>query len=185
MKQLYFILTSLLLLTTFSCNKENPEEETQEETQEEMQVVCENEPFQFTIEYDGQQTQVDSCWLLYIPFDPNSTLIVNDKVAVIKWEVPGNPGWDSSFNFAYGDWDSEIESNTAYESTFMTATVIDGSSSLGYAQVYDNGIDGSIIVNVEEFNPENGFICGNFEGEALYYDASVQVSGSFKGRLNP
>lgn len=186
MKNAIYYTFCCLLLLTFACTKENPTQEQEQEQVEETLVVCESDPFQFYIEVEGIELTADSCWVVYVPHDPNSNIIVDEKWAVLKWEYPGFPSWNSanSFAFAYGDSDSELESGQSYEARQIAGVVqFDGSNGEMFGAL---GEDGAVTFNIDEFNPESGFICGNFEGRALFTnDELVDLKGSFKGHLNP
>jgi len=174
MKNLLYLI---LVLTIISCSKENPEG-PQEEV---VELLCENDDYEFSIEVNGISLSVENCWLVYAP-DSNINL-PEGAPAVIKWELPGFPEWNGANSFTFIFEGDDIESGATYEaSSILGVVAFDGSD----GEMFQGLGDESVTFTIDEFNPESDYICGSFEGKALFTDYEVvEISGSFKGRINP
>lgn len=173
MKYLYL---SLVILFSISCATDSPEEI------EAVSIVCESNPIQFSIDVNGISMTADSAWLVFHT-DPESVGLQEDFPAIIKWEYPGYPEWNgaNSFTFIYNT--ASIESGTTYLASQIIGVVqFDGSD----GEMFQGLGDEAVSVTVDEYNSDSGYICGSFEGKALFTDYQVvDLMGSFKGVLNP
>jgi len=174
MKNLLYLILAFVAL---ACNKENPET-PQEEV---VELLCEDNDYEFFIEVNGISLSVENCWLVY---SPDSNIVFPEGApAVVKWELPGFPEWNgaNSFTFIYNE--DDIESGMTYDASSIIGVVaFDGSG----GEMLQGLGDESVTFTIDEFNPANDYICGSFEGKALFTDYEVvEIEGSFKGRINP
>jgi len=167
----------MLAFLIISCNKEGPDA-TQEEF---VQLLCENDDYEFSIDVNGISLSVENCWIVYAP--ETSSSFPNGAPAVIKWELPGFPEWNGANSFTFIYQEGDLESGTSYDaSSILGVVAFDGSG----GEMFQGLGEESVSITVDEFNPDSNYICGSFEGRALFTDYQVvDIAGSFRGRINP
>ena len=175
MKQLFYI--SLLFLA-FACNKES----VQDPEEEVAQLLCEDDDYGFSIEVAGISFSTDECWLVYAPAQPNVSTEPGNP-AVIKWEVPGYPEWNGANSFTFIFEEDDLQSGKTYEGFGILGVVaFDGSD----GEMFQGLGEEAVTFTVDEFSPDNDYVCGSFKGKALFTDYQVvEFEGNFKGRINP
>lgn len=156
--------------------------ETEEKPMESTSLICEDDPFQFSLEVSNIALATDSCWLAYLE-NPSEIEVIGGNPAVIKWTYPGFPEWDTSNSLAFSYDKDTIESGQSYAATQIIGVVqFDGSN----GEMFQSLGDQTLTVQVTEYDAQLEYICGTFEGKALFTDYQVvDLKGSFKGYLRP
>ena len=180
MKNLFYLL--LVATLYFSCTSEENVQEEDMMEEEESKLLCENSPLEFTVVVNGITLNADSCWFVYIK-DPAAAGITGDYPAVIKWRYPGYPEWDGANSLSFDYSTESVVAGESYKARNIIGIVqFDGSA----GEMFQDIGEETITINIQEFNPESEYICGDFEGKALFTDYSVvEFTGTFKGVLNP
>ncbi len=175
------IMKKLILLSLIGCLLSCSSDDTN--IDEQLLGACNNDEFHFTIEAGGITFSSDSCIISYYE---NTSNHFDDSPASISWTYPGFPEWNNANDLAFL-YKGEMRPGEIYEVYGITAIMdLDNSSGTLEGEMIQRLGNEVMRLHVDEFNLQEGFMCGTFEGKAEFTNYEVvDVEGSFKGYLMP